>query len=305
MEASSIAAPPGNSAREGASVVRLGDKLLRWAGISALVGLAGLTAALGWLEYLGRPYSAGSNLGYNLGLAGGIAMATLLIYPLRKRLGSWQRLGEMRLWFHYHVIVGVSAPILIGFHSTFHMGSMNGRVAFYAMIAVVISGIVGRFAYRRVHYGLNDTLLTLADAERLLSESTTAVRQKLADYPEFSQHLEGFRKIAFAPSGMGIIGLWKFLSLRWRGRIIARRVRDALRKSLRASVAAGELAAPQAKLTYKLASQQIQGYVAAVCDAAQLQGWERVLSLWNLIHIPVIYLLAFSAIVHVVAVHAY
>jgi DNA replication protein DnaC len=33
-----------------------------------------------------RPYQAGDDLGYNLGLGGGVLMLTLLVYPLRKRL---------------------------------------------------------------------------------------------------------------------------------------------------------------------------------------------------------------------------
>ncbi len=40
-------------------------------------------------------------------------------------------------------------------------------------------------------------------------------------------------------------------------------------------------------------------------QTSQLAVWERLFSLWHVVHIPFIYLLVLSGIVHVVAVHMY
>jgi hypothetical protein len=136
--AKSLAGEPPQSVLPGMSVAA---RTLKWGGGFALVILGGLLLALGWLVAVTKPYEAGSTLGYNMGLAGGIGMLTLLAYPLRKRFPLLQRLGDMQTWFHYHVVIGIAAPVLVLFHSTFHLGSMNGTVAFYSMLTVVASEI--------------------------------------------------------------------------------------------------------------------------------------------------------------------
>lgn len=58
-------------------------------------------------------------------------------------------------------------------------------------------------------------------------------------------------------------------------------------------------------LNYQLAKEQIDAYLMAIVQAAQLASWERLFSLWHVAHIPFLYLLLFSGIVHVIAVHIY
>ena len=48
---------------------------------------------------------------------------------------------------------------------------------------------------------------------------------------------------------------------------------------------------------------ELDDYVDAVCRAAQLSTWERLFSLWHLVHVPFLYLLVLTGIVHVVAAH--
>ena len=46
-------------------------------------------------------------------------------------------------------------------------------------------------------------------------------------------------------------------------------------------------------------------YLTAVARVAQYTAYEKLFSLWHIVHIPFVYLLVFSAIVHVIAVHVY
>jgi hypothetical protein len=43
----------------------------------------------------------------------------------------------------------------------------------------------------------------------------------------------------------------------------------------------------------------------AVVRVAQYTAYERLFSLWHVAHLPFVFLLLLSAVVHVVAVHAY
>ena len=52
------------------------------------------------------------------------------------------------------MVFGVLGPTLILFHSNFSFGSTNSTVASLAMASVVLSGLIGRYLYARVHNGL-------------------------------------------------------------------------------------------------------------------------------------------------------
>jgi hypothetical protein len=44
-------------------------------------------------------------------------------------------------------------------------------VALYAMLAVALSGVVGRFVYRHIHYGMYGAKVSIKDAQQCLKES--------------------------------------------------------------------------------------------------------------------------------------
>ena len=73
----------------------------------------------GFFISMDQLYKPGDSIGYNLGLAGGLMMLTLLIYPLRKRIGLMKGWGLLPHWFKWHMVFGILGPALIVFHSTF------------------------------------------------------------------------------------------------------------------------------------------------------------------------------------------
>src|ERR1017187_9299663 len=70
-------------------------------------------------------YKPGDKIGYNIGLAGGLMMLTLMLYPLRKRVGFMKNWVVLPIWFKWHMVFGILGPALIMFHSTFYIGSTN------------------------------------------------------------------------------------------------------------------------------------------------------------------------------------
>ena len=53
------------------------------------------------------------------------------------------------------------------------------------------------------------------------------------------------------------------------------------------------------------ARRLVDQYLHAVVRVAQYSAYERVFALWHVAHLPFVYLLVISAVVHVIAVHAY
>lgn len=270
------------------------------------LGLLTLTVLwLVWFVVVDHPYDAGSDFGYNLGLVGGLMMLSLLLYPLRKRFRPLERVGRMTSWFRFHMLLGIGGPILVLFHSTFRIGSMNARIALYSMLLVAISGIVGRFVYRHLHYGLYGKKVSFAEAEADLKSSTANIASVFTQCPNVEARLKAFREAAFAPLDGVLPRVYRFFTLRWRGHRLARDVRRDVKQELSRQGRNQGKSRTELLLNYRLSKEQISAYIETIVQASQFESWERLFSLWHVVHIPFLYLLILSGIVHVVAVHMY
>lgn len=265
--------------------------------------LAAALSALAWFVATERPFTAGDRIGYNLGLVGGSMMLLLLIYSLRKRAGFMKHTGSVRYYFAFHMFLGIAGPILVLFHSTFRIGSLNSRIALYSMLLVAGSGLVGRFVYRHIHQGLYGRETTLEEAEQQLNESVADVQSILGMAPGIGGKLEGFRAYSVGKLAGALARGWRFMTLRMRGHRLARETRKEAWQAL--ELTGREQGWPHEELIAqkKLASERIYGYVEAVCSVATYATWVRLFALWHVVHIPFLYLLIITGIVHVIAVN--
>jgi len=290
----------------GGDVESVKERMLRAARWLTMLVLVGLLVSLAWMVRDGHLYEAGSDLGYNLGLVGGLLMLALLLYPLRKRWVIFDdRFGKMESWFRFHMVAGISGPLLVLFHSTFRTGSINAAAAFYSMLLVAISGILGRFIYRHIHHGLYGRQLRLSEATADLEAAAESMGSIYALRGDIEPRMKAFREYAFAAEGSLPARGAKFVFLRWRSRRLARQIRfDAKTELVKLWHQKGG-SRRELILNYRLAREQIDHYLDCAVTASQLTVWERLFSLWHVVHVPFLYLLVFSGVVHVVAVHMY
>lgn len=248
-----------------------------------------------------RPYTAGDDIGYNLGLVGGCMMLLLLVYSLRKRAGFMKNTGPVRRFFAFHMFLGITGPILVLFHSTFKIGSLNSRIALYSMLLVAGSGLVGRFVYRHIHQGLYGREITLAEAEQQLNESAESVQSILSLAPGIEEKLEGFRSYTVQKLNGALERGWRFMTMRFRGHSLARAARKEAWHALEQTGREKHWSHEELVTQKKLASERIFGYVEAACSAARYATWVRLFALWHVVHVPFLYLLIITGIVHVIA----
>ena len=266
--------------------------------VAALLALAIVVASSG-------RFTAGSNLGYWIGVAGGVAMLLLFLYPLRKRWRALREVGSTRFWFAFHMMLGIAGPLLIIVHSTLTFGSLNAIVAFSAMALVAGSGIVGRFLYSRIHYGLYGRRATLADLRAQAGFDSEEVRSKLAFVPAVEAELEEFARRASATGHDGLTHPLRFMALGWHAKIARRRcTREALR-ALRERAAAEDWSEGRLVRRVRSRSALIAAHLRAVQHVAQFGVFERLFSWWHILHVPLVYMMVLAAVAHVVAVHMY
>lgn len=103
-------------------------------------------------------------IGLRLGMLGFLMFLLIYLYPLRKKWGWLGRKGNSRHWLNFHVLLGLSAPVVITFHSSFKFSGIAG-VAYWLMILVSFSGIVGRYIYAQIPRSLNYAELSFKEAQ--------------------------------------------------------------------------------------------------------------------------------------------
>lgn len=262
--------------------------------------------AAGWLQRDEEYLTPGSGTGYWLGIYGSMAMLLLLIYSFRKRRKSARVIGTVPFWFRTHMLLGIFGPVLILFHANFKLGALNSNVAFFAMLIVAASGVIGRYIYRKVHVGLYGRraqvkeLLAAADALRDdLGQDMRAAVVVAQRMKAFSDSIEA----KVPTSALGSLGGGAVIAAR------ARRLRINLiaetRTLIRNEGRATGWSRSQRRAQQKRIERVIRLYAASVRKAAQLAFFERLFALWHVLHLPLFFLMLLAGIVHVWAVHHY
>jgi hypothetical protein len=120
----------------------------------------------------------GGSRGHLYGVIGSSLMVIMLVYSLRKRLRILRRLGKLRDWLDFHIFCGIVGPLLVILHSSF---KVQGLVAlsFWSMIAVALSGVLGRYLYLQIPRTRAGDELSLAEVEELRAELTRKLREEL------------------------------------------------------------------------------------------------------------------------------
>src|SRR5882672_2053610 len=161
-------------------------------GEASLYALLALLVLVAWqVSELGY-FTSKDDLGYWLGVSGGVMMLALFAYPMRKHLRFMQRLGPLKYWFVVHMVFGIAGPLLILVHSTFKVGSMNAAIALTCMIVVALSGIVGRFLYRQIHRGFLGGKSTLRELQLEAGFEQDAVKSRFHFAPSVELQLLAF-----------------------------------------------------------------------------------------------------------------
>ncbi len=267
--------------------------------------IAIVTIYLGWKLPTERYLTPKSGFGYALGIIGGSLVLALLLYSVRKRVSWLGFLGSVNKWFEVHMVLGVLAPICILYHSNFTLGATNSNVAFWSMMIVATSGLVGRYIYSQIHFGLYGRKMSLGEL-RESSERLRKLESTVAFLPELVGRLEREerRMLASGPH-LPVLGLLKpagvalnSLRARWHLRGYVRRaVKSAARRS-------PTIAAQRPRLR-RAAAAYIDRRLVATRKVAEFEAYERLFSAWHLLHVPLLFILIAAAIVHVIAVHVY
>ncbi|MDH5323873.1 MAG: hypothetical protein OEZ68_02790 [Gammaproteobacteria bacterium] len=278
------------------------EKLKRLARRSELffaVGLMLFVAALfilGRIFYDERYYTPEEGLGYFLGLTGGVMMLAAFFYTAFKYVPMLRTRSIMKHWLGIHIFFGITGPILVMIHSTFTIGSLNGGIALISMMLVLMSGIMGRFLYSKTHFGLGGQKARVKDLQETL---------KLAGRKIKSSRLEDFTDTVLSHRESLPHAIWELTTFGWRRRWLVFQLTENMRLHL--NMMASDNGWKNQELRYRRREfkKQLSDYMDTLEKVALFHVYERFFAFWRNAHVPLLYLLLMSGVVHVIAVHMY
>ena len=254
-----------------------------------------------------RPFSdkhellrPGGSIGLKLGVLGTVLFFIIFLYALRKVIPWLGRWGTARHWMDFHVVAGVTAPVVIAFHASFKFQGIAG-FAFWIMVVVAISGFIGRYLYAQIPRSLTAAELSLNElqlnerelADALLGQSIYSEKQ--------------LNRVLHMPPAAHIRSIGPLLAI---GEMIALDVRRPFQVAgLRRASCGFAKKFFSAGGLLSSGNSEVEHVVRLVRQKASLSKRvvfldqsQRVFHLWHVIHRPFSYAFAVLAIVHIVVV---
>lgn len=258
-----------------------------------------VTLFIGWQNRDSNYLSAETGAGYILGIVGGSLMIVLLLYPVSKRVAALTRLIPIRYWFGFHLFLGIVGPLLILFHSNFHLGSTNSSIALISMLLVAGSGVIGRYIYTKIHHGLYGARLTLKEVIQTIHNEHSGLLKLYAMDEKLSKQLTELEKKALHPYA----GLLESLSHVAYLTVSTPRMKSKVMRLLKDSQQ--EPVSDTSGLDRKEVKTMVNNYLIALKQTASFRVYERLFSLWHILHLPLFFMMIITAVIHIFAVHMY
>jgi hypothetical protein len=236
-------------------------------------------------------------VGLKLGWLGVFMFLVIFLYPLRKHWSWLMKKGNSRHWLDYHVILGIAAPFVIAFHSSFKFRGFAG-MAFWIMFAVSVSGVIGRYLYGQIPRNLKAAEMTQKELQEFHQQLAGQLKQ------ERLVSEQDLRALLTLPSRERVQQLSMVTALGYMFALdIARALRVA--RLRRHALSFGE------KLTtlggfLKTSNHDVEKAVGVAREDAALskrilflKRSEQVFHLWHVVHKPFSYTFALLALFHI------
>ncbi|QNJ96618.1 hypothetical protein ALE3EI_0027 [Constantimarinum furrinae] len=99
------------------------------------------------------------------------------IYIAHKRYNILGKRIRLKYLLEFHIFLCSLGPVLVLFHTAFKFGGIVS-VAFWSMVAVVASGVIGRFIYLQIPRTIEGRELSLKEVKGTQTDVSTVLKNK-------------------------------------------------------------------------------------------------------------------------------
>lgn len=219
--------------------------------------------------------------GHGLGILGTLMILFgVFIYIARKRYNFLVKYLKLKYLLEFHIFLCTLGPILILFHTAFKFGGIVS-VAFWSMVAVVASGVIGRFIYIQIPRTIEGRELSLNEVKGMKAELTNALKSSAGVDEELMKLILGITEKETSSSDTS------FISKYFQDRKSIGMVSKALKQK---SISRNERAA---------IIKKVEDEISLSNKISRLQTMQNLFKYWHVAHLPFALIMLIILIIHV------
>jgi len=215
--------------------------------------------------------------GHGYGIVGTLMMIIGVFgYQARKYMRSLARIGILKHWLEFHIFLCTLGPILVLFHTSFKFGGLVS-ISFWSMVAVVASGVAGRFIYLQIPRTIQGRELGLHEIHEMKGQITQQIQQEIGE--ELMQQIihTGEERKTEKSYMQQVLADWRSKS------------------QLRGRLKSAQIQGKKLRVIMKLVGQEmtIQRRIIG------LQYMQKLFKYWHVIHLPFAIIMLVIMLIHV------
>jgi hypothetical protein len=223
--------------------------------------------------------------GHGLGIIG-----TLLIfigvtsYIFRKRYKFMARWGRLKHWLEFHIFLCSLGPVMILFHTAFKFGGIVS-IAFWSMVAVVASGVAGRFIYIQIPRTIEGQALSLGEVKAMKTNVGAILKSQYhLEERSYAVILEAVEVKPFKENGNLVSSILNKHREDYR---TLRKVRHLLKQN--------QLSSPDIRTVRKL----VRNEISLNNRIERLHTMQKLFKYWHVAHLPFALIMLVIVLLHI------
>jgi hypothetical protein len=219
-------------------------------------------------------------IGHGLGIIGTLLMVLgMIMYITRKRVKAFSRWGSLKNWLEIHIFLCTMGPLMILYHTSFKFGGIVA-ISFWSMVAVWLSGVIGRFIYVQIPRSIEGRELSLSEVRELKTDMEATLQNSYGLESETSQIIMSVIN-ANATSGKRFINRYiaDYLTVKFVKNLLKN---NGIPKAERSNIA-----------------QLIKKDISLNNKIERLQTMQKLFTYWHVAHLPFAIIMMIIMVIHV------
>lgn len=226
-------------------------------------------------------------IGHGLGIIGTLMMIIgVAVYMIRKRSRRLLNFGYLKYWLEFHIFLCSFGPVLVLYHTAFKFGGIVA-VSFWSMVAVVLSGVVGRFIYIQIPKTIQGQEISVNELNELSGDLTYKLRKNYSIDESVINRIENIFTVSKRPDDTPgnnfMVVLKEYL-----------RMRINLGK-LKRQISAGGTRGRQLKEVTRI----IKSKIILNRRIGMLRTMQKLFRYWHIVHLPFAITMFVIMLIHV------
>jgi len=224
-------------------------------------------------------------IGHGIGILGSLLILIGVFgYMARKRIRRFSRIGVLKYWLEFHIFLCSLGPVLVLYHTSFKFGGLVA-ISFWSMVAVVLSGVIGRFIYLQIPRTIQGRELSLNDISSIESDLYTELKDRYnVDYDILSHMNEAL--IAIQPKEGKSFLIRIFKRFRFERKLIKQ-----IKKELKSQQLSGK--------NFRKVVKIFKSRIVLKRRIDWLSSMQRFLRYWHVAHLPFALVMLVIMLIHV------